>query len=184
MKLQAFISNPLPQVELLTLMRRFLLAFTGIGLLLYGLVYSPPVREGIIGPFTDGLTVAAGGLITLFGGQAWVQGNVLVVPGFSVRILDLCNGVEATLLLWTAMLAFPAPWSYRLWGLLIGVLGVQALNLARIVSLVYLGVWKPAWFNWVHWYVWDALILLDVLLIFLLWLRRLPVDTTAHASAA
>ena len=165
-------------------MRRFLLAFSGIGLLLYGLVYSPPVREGIIGPFTDGLTVAAGGLITLFGGQAWVQGNVLAVPGFSVRILDLCNGVEATLLLWTAMLAFPAPWSYRLWGLLIGVLGVQALNLARIVSLVYLGVWKPAWFNWVHWYVWDALILLDVLLIFLLWLRRLPVDTTAHASAA
>ncbi|MCO5761631.1 MAG: hypothetical protein NHG36_08990, partial [Chromatiaceae bacterium] len=53
------------------------------------LVYSPPVREGIIGPFTDGLTVAAGGgLITLFGGQAWVQGNVLAIPGFSVRILD------------------------------------------------------------------------------------------------
>lgn len=57
-------------------------------MLLYGLMYSPPVREGIIGPFTDGLTVAAGGLITLFGGQAWVQGNVLAIPGFSVRILD------------------------------------------------------------------------------------------------
>lgn len=164
-------------------MRRFLLAFIGIGLLLYGLVYLPPIRYGVIAPFTDGLTVAAGGLITLFGGQAWVQGNVLSIPGFSVRILDLCNGVEATLLLWTAMLAFPASWRYRLWGLLIGVLGVQALNLARIVSLVYLGVWQPAWFYWVHWYVWDALILLDVLLIFLLWLRRLPVDTTVHAPA-
>ena len=102
--------------------------------------------------------MAAGGLIALFGGQAWVQGNVLTIPGFSVRILDLCNGVEATLLLWTAMLAFPAPWRYRLWGLLIGLLGVQALNLARIISLVYLGVWNPAWFYWVHWYVWDALI--------------------------
>jgi len=165
-------------------MRRFLLAFIGIGLLLYGMVYSPPVREGLIAPFTDGLTAAAGGLITLFGGQAWVQGNVLTIPGFSVRILDLCNGVEATLLLWTAILAFSAPWPYRLWGLLIGLLGVQALNLLRIISLVYLGVWNRAWFYWVHWYVWDALILLDVLLIFLLWLRRLPLDTKVHAPAA
>lgn len=164
-------------------MRRFLLTFIGIGLLLYGLAYLPPVRAQVIAPFTDSLTVVAGGLITGFGGQAWVQGNVLTIPGFSVRILDLCNGVEATLLLWTAMLAFPAPWRYRLWGLLIGVLGVQALNLARIISLVYLGVWKPAWFHWVHWYVWDALILVDVLLIFLLWLRRLPAPVEIHAPA-
>jgi len=166
------------------IMRRFLLVFIGIGLLLYGLVYLPPIRDSVIAPFTDGLTAAAGGLITRLGGQAWVQGNVLAIPGFSVRILDLCNGVEATLLLWTAMLAFPAPWRHRLWGLLIGMLGVQALNLARIVSLVYLGVWKPAWFYWVHWYVWDALILVDVLLIFLLWLRRLPAPMESRAPAA
>ena len=166
-------------------MRRFLLTFLGIGLLLYGLVYLPPVRDYLIAPFTDSLTLVAGCLITGFGGQAWVQGNVLTIPGFSVRILDLCNGVEATLLLWTVILAFPAPWRYRLWGLLIGFLGVQTLNLLRIISLAYLGVWKPAWFYWIHWYVWDALILLDVLLIFLLWLRRLPpLPAEPHASAA
>lgn len=164
-------------------MRRFLLAFIGIGLLLYGVVYLPPVRDQIIAPFTDSLTVMAGRLITLFGGQAWVQGNVLSIPGFSVRILDLCNGVEATLLLWTAMLAFPASWRHRLVGLLIGFLGVQLLNLIRIVSLVYLGVWKPEWFYWVHWYVWDALILVDVLLIFLLWLRQLPLESRQDVPA-
>lgn len=165
-------------------MRRFLLAFVAIGLLLYGVVYLPPVRDQLIKPFTDSLTVAAGGLIALFGGDVWVQDNVLTIPGFSVRILDLCNGVEATLLLWTAMLAFPAPWRYRLIGLLVGWIGVQALNLARIVSLVYLGAWKPEWFHWIHWYVWDALILLDVLLIFLLWLRRFPLVAPPDAPAA
>lgn len=164
-------------------MRRFLLSFLGIGLLLYGLVYLPPVRDGLIAPFTDGLTTIAGSIITLFGGQAWVQGNILTIPGFSVRILDLCNGVEATLLLWAVVLAFPAPWRYRLWGLLIGFLGVQVLNLLRIISLTYLGVWKPDWFHWFHWYVWDALILLDVLLLFMLWLRRLPLPQPAHVPA-
>jgi len=155
-------------------MQRFLFRMIGVGLLLFGLVYLPPIRDHVIAPFTDGLTVIAGGLITTFGGQAWVTGNVLAIPGFSVRILDLCNGVEATLLLWAVLLAFAAPWKYRLWGLLLGFLGVQVLNMVRIISLTYLGVWKPEWFYWVHWYLWDALIMLDVLLIFLLWLRRLP----------
>ncbi len=41
-------------------MRRFILAFIGIGLLLYGLAYLPPVREGVIAPFTDGRTIAPG----------------------------------------------------------------------------------------------------------------------------
>jgi exosortase H (IPTLxxWG-CTERM-specific) len=165
-------------------MRRFLFAFTGIGLLLFGLVYLPPVREHLIAPFTDALTDVAGSLILTCGGQAWVEGNVLSIPGFSVRILDLCNGVEATLLLWAVMLAYPAPWRYQLWGLLIGFLGVQAINMVRIISLTYLGVWRPEWFHWVHWYLWDALIMLDVLLIFLLWLSRLPPPPGAHASAA
>ena len=141
------------------------------------------MRNHLIAPFTDGLTVIAGAVITGLGDQAWVQGNILSIPGFSVRILDLCNGVEAALLLWAVVLAFPAPWRYRLWGLLIGFLGVQALNLLRIISLTYLGVWQPDWFYWVHWYVWDALILMDVVLLFLLWLRRLPAPTEAHASA-
>lgn len=165
-------------------MRRFLVSFVATLLLLFALVYLPPIRDHLIAPFTDSLTVIAGWLITTLGGQAWVNGNVLTIPGFSVRILDLCNGVEATLLLWAVLLAYPAPWGYRLWGLLLGFLGVQALNMVRIISLTYLGVWKPEWFHWVHWYVWDALIMLDVLLIFLLWLRRLPPPTDeSHAAA-
>ncbi len=165
-------------------MRRFILSFLGIGLALYGLVYLPPVRDGLIAPFTDGLTALSGAIITVLGGQASVEGNVLSIPGFSVRILDLCNGVEATLLLWAVVLAFPASWRYRLWGLLIGFVGVQALNLLRIISLTYLGVWKPEWFYWIHWYVWDALILLDVLLLFFLWLRQLPAIPQAHDAPA
>ena len=160
----------------------FILTFIGIGLLLFGLVYLPPVRDFVILPFTDWLTLAAGTLITSLGGEAWVEGNVLTIPGFSVRILDLCNGVEATLLLWAVILAYPAPWTYRLWGLLIGFLGVQVINMLRIISLTYLGVWKPDWFHWVHWYVWDALITIDVLLLFLLWLKRLPPPLESHAS--
>lgn len=141
----------------------------------FGVVYSTPVRTLFIGPFTAAITQLSGWLIQLFGEQVTVRENFLSIPGFAVQVLDMCNGVEATLILWAALLAFPAPWFYTLKGLLLGTLTVHCLNIIRIISLVYLGAYKPEWFHWVHWYVWDALIMLDILLVFLAWIRWMPV---------
>ncbi len=41
----------------------------------------------------------------------------------------------------------------------------------RIVSLFYLGQWNQQWFEWAHLYVWQALIMLDALIVWLLWTR-------------
>ena len=53
-------------------------------------------------------------------------------------------------------------------------LAIQALNLVRIISLFYLGQWNRVWFDWFHLYLWQALIVLDALVAFLIWLRYLP----------
>lgn len=56
---------------------------------------------------------------------------------------------------------------------------MQALNLVRIISLYYLGKWNiPAFgqmslFEFAHLYLWQALIMLDVLVVWLLWVRYL-----------
>jgi exosortase/archaeosortase family protein len=51
---------------------------------------------------------------------------------------------------------------------------IQVLNLARIVSLFYLGQWDMKWFEWAHLYLWQALIMLDALIVWMLWIRALP----------
>ena len=56
----------------------------------------------------------------------------------------------------------------------VGIAAIQALNLVRIVSLFYLGQWDRDVFEWAHLYVWQALIMLDVLIVWLLWVRTLP----------
>ena len=66
----------------------------------------------------------------------------------------------------------------------IGVFAVQVLNLARIVSLFYLGQWNPAWFEWAHLYVWQALIMLDALVVWLLWMRSVDRYAAPPAPAA
>ena len=94
--------------------------------------------------------------------------------GFAVSIEAGCNGVEATIVLVAAILSFPAPWKNKVIGLLAGILAVQGLNVVRIISLFYLGQWDYTVFEWAHLYVWQALIMLDVLIVWLLWVRTLP----------
>jgi exosortase H (IPTLxxWG-CTERM-specific) len=94
--------------------------------------------------------------------------------GFAVSIEAGCNGVEATIVLVAAILAFPAPWKHKLAGLVAGIVAVQGLNVVRVISLFYLGQWNYDWFEWAHLYVWQALIMLDVLVVWLIWVRTLP----------
>ena len=119
--------------------------------------------------------------MTLFDPNVVASGNVIrsVTNGFAVSIEAGCNGVEATLVLCAAIFAFPAPWRHKLAGLAIGIVAVQLLNIVRVISLFYIGQWDFAVFEWAHQYVWQALIMLDVLVVWLIWVRRVPPDA-AH----
>ncbi len=55
-----------------------------------------------------------------------------------------------------------------------GIVAVQGLNVVRVISLFYLGQWNMQVFEWAHLYVWQALIMLDVLIVWLIWVRTLP----------
>jgi exosortase H (IPTLxxWG-CTERM-specific) len=63
---------------------------------------------------------------------------------------------------------------HKLIGLVSGIVAVQGLNVVRVISLFYLGQWDRQWFEWAHLYVWQALIMLDVLIVWLIWVRTLP----------
>ena len=91
-----------------------------------------------------------------------------------MRIERGCNGLEAVIILFAAMFAFPAPFKNKLIGFTIGFFAIQLLNLVRIISLYYLGQWNYTAFEWFHLYLWQALIIIDALVVWLIWLRTLP----------
>lgn len=157
-------------------MTRFLVMFVAILLVLLAAELTPPAQRLLVLPWTEALAAASGALITLFDPHVVAAGKVLqsTRTGFAVSIEAGCNGIEAAIVLVAAMLAFPAPWLYRLYGVLAGLAAIQALNLVRVVSLFYLGQWSLRAFEWAHLYVWQGLIMLDVLIVALLWLRMLP----------
>ena len=154
-------------------MLRFLLIFLGWVILLFALELLRPVEEHAVQPFTAALATASASLMQPFDSSVASAGKVLynTQSGFAVAIEAGCNGVEAMLILVAAMLAWPASAKQRLVGIGVGTLSVQLLNLVRIITLYYLGQWSPTLFEWAHLYLWQALIMLDVLVVWLLWLH-------------
>ncbi|WP_440995301.1 exosortase H [Arhodomonas sp. SL1] len=161
-----------------------LLLFLGLLVALFTAEMLMPVQEHVIRPFTAGVAHVSAWLVQLFDGNVIAQGVILRHSGngAAVAIQPGCNGVEAMIALFAAVMAFPAPWRYRLLGLGAGFVAIQALNLVRIITLFYLLQWNEAIFEFAHLYLWQALIILDALVVFLIWLRRLPApEAAAHA---
>jgi exosortase H (IPTLxxWG-CTERM-specific) len=157
-------------------MARFFVVFIALLAVLFGLELTPVVQAFFVVPWTNALAAISAGLVTLFDPDVVASGKVIrsTTNGFAVSIEAGCNGVEATIVLCAAILAFPAPWRYKALGLAIGIAAVQLLNVVRVISLFYIGQWNRDAFEWAHQYVWQALIMLDVLVVWLIWVRRIP----------
>jgi len=155
---------------------RFFVVFLLLLALLFGVELTPWAQRFFVEPWTAALARVSTSLVTLFDADVTASGKVIAstANGFAVSIEAGCNGVEATIVLVAAMLAFPAPWKHKLAGLAAGIAAVQGLNVVRVISLFYLGQWNRDVFEWAHLYVWQALIMLDVLIVWLVWVRTLP----------
>jgi exosortase H (IPTLxxWG-CTERM-specific) len=166
-------------------MLRFFLLFMLIQGVLFTLDILEPVRQAFVLPFTGLLAQASAWLVTLFDAKVHAEGIILrsLENGFAVSIEPGCNGIEASIVLIAAILAFPAPWKHKLMGLLAGLAAIQTLNLVRIISLFYLGQWNMDVFEWAHLYLWQALIMLDALVVFIVWVRFIPASAQAGPAA-
>ena len=157
-------------------MIRFFVLFVLLLALLFGLELTPWAQRWFVEPWTGALAQISAVLVTGFDSGVTAAGKILrsTTNGFAVSIEAGCNGIEATIVLIAAMLAFPSPWKHKLAGLVAGIVAVQGLNIIRVISLFYLGQWNRDVFEWAHLYVWQALIMLDVLIVWLIWVRTLP----------
>ena len=156
-------------------MSKFLLIFVTCLMVLFTVELLNPVQAAVIQPFTAFLAWIAASVVLPFDDTVISSGRVLrdSVSGFAVSIEAGCNGVEATIVLIAGVLAFPASWRQKGLAILLGFIAIQLLNILRIVSLFYLGQWNLSIFEWAHLYLWPVLIMLDVLLVFALYLRWL-----------
>jgi exosortase H (IPTLxxWG-CTERM-specific) len=130
------------------------------------------VNDHAIEPFTAGIARVSGAVLNLMGQHVRLNGTVIQGPAFAVNIRNGCNGIEAMLIFLAAVLAFPAPWRSRLLGLVLGIAAIQVVNLVRVVALYLTGVYFPKAFEASHTVVWQTIVILCGVLLWIYWANR------------
>lgn len=130
------------------------------------------VNDHVVEPFTAGVARVSGATLSLLGQDVRMQGTVIRGPRFAVNIRNGCNGIEAMFIFLAAVLAYPAPWKARLLGLVLGAVAIQLVNLVRVVALYLTGAYLPSWFDASHTVVWQSVVILFSVLLWILWANR------------
>jgi len=130
------------------------------------------VNDHAIEPLTAGIARVSGATLNLLGQGVRMDGTIIRSPRFAVNIRNGCNGVEAMLIFLAAVLAFPAPWRSRLTGLGLGILAIQIVNLIRVVALFLTGVYFPKLFDTSHTVIWQTIVILSGVLLWIYWANR------------
>jgi exosortase H (IPTLxxWG-CTERM-specific) len=152
------------------------ITFLGLFLLLLGgsfaLLSLNSVNDRVVEPFTALVARASGVGLNLLGHHVELQGTIIRSDRFAVNIRNGCNGVESMLLFVAAVLAFPVSWRSRLLGLGVGSVAIQLVNLVRVMALFLTGVYFPKLFDASHTVIWQSLVILFAVLLFILWANR------------
>ena len=152
---------------------RFIVTYVvlmGVFFILLGLT---PVRNviDVNGAYSNVIVIITAKILGLFGITSDYVGSIINLPSISLDVEFGCNGLEAVMIYCVAVLTFPASWRSRLFGIVLGFLVIQVLNLIRIVALAYAGVYHKELFDLVHLYVAQGVMIAVALGTFVLYLN-------------
>jgi exosortase/archaeosortase family protein len=169
---------------------RFALTFVLAAGALFSLYAFPYAERGRVqrwfGVYLAGYARLAGHVLGLFDSQVRVVGNVIAGRG-SLAIVKTCDAMEANLLFFAAVLAVPARWSRKAVAAVLGTALLVAVNVARICSLYFVGIYFPGAFEFIHIEVWPALLIIVATAEFAawaLWMARARGPALAAGSEA
>lgn len=124
-------------------------------------------------------------LLCIFGTPARADGISVrsSSPAFGLTVAQGCDAIQPAILFLCAVLASPVAFKAKWPGILVGVPLLLLLNQARIVTLFYVGAYRPKLFNIMHIDVWQALFIGIALLFWLFWVSWVKKRRNMRAPA-
>jgi len=129
-------------------------------------------HETAMGAIQRVLAQITSGALNLFGHRTVVIGSSVTSAQFGITVVTACTGLFTTGLFLIAVLAYPTGWRSKLIGAAVGVGGIFAINVIRLVSLYYIGVHLPGFLDSAHQLIWQSLLIVFAVALWLLWAGR------------
>jgi len=164
-----------PNLPVIKSLIRLYLAFGGLILLFAVAFHIPAFHRAVVVPFTSFVAICCSLLMNIFGANSYVIENTLSTARYSINVVDGCNGIYATAILISGVIAYPSRIKHKLIGVLLGVVAIFVLNLGRVISLFYMGQHYPDIFEEVHVYVWQPIIIIWAIFVWDFWSRKIEV---------
>jgi exosortase/archaeosortase family protein len=108
-------------------------------------------------------------VLNVFGEEATNHATNISSRRYSINIAHGCDAIEPAALFVAAVLAFPASFAAKVPALFIGTALLLIINLVRIISLYYTGVFWPAAFETMHVDVWQPAFIVLSLFFWVSW---------------
>ena len=153
--------------------KRPIFQFVGIFVVLMGVFYaiarSTYMDKNVLPRYMAFNASASAMILRVLGEDASANGTFVSSPRYAVDIKRGCDAVEPSALFIAAVMAFPTALLPKLPGLLLGTIVLAIINLVRIVTLFYTGIYFPSLFETMHEDVWQALFILLALFLWVVW---------------
>lgn len=160
---------------------RFLILFLAILGASFTVIALNQINDLFVDPYTALIARVSGAVLRLFGESASVNGCVVSSPRFAVTIYNGCNGLITSLIFVSGVLAFPARWTAKIIGVIGGLIAIQIINLIRIVSLFYIGIYFPNHFDDAHIFIWQSLVIVAGVALWVVWAQYLAIPKKTKA---
>jgi len=153
--------------------KRPVFQFVGLFALLMGVFYAltfiPVLNKKALPGLQKVNATVSTAILNFFGEGAAADKTIISSSRYSINIAHGCDAIEPAALFVAAVLAFPASFRSKLPALFAGTFLLLTINLIRIVSLFYTGIYWPAAFETMHVDVWQPAFIVLSLFFWTLW---------------
>jgi exosortase/archaeosortase family protein len=149
----------------------FALRFGALAILSEVVYYGAALDSELFQEYLNTLARVSGAIIAELSTGVRVRGAVIAGDLFSVEIARGCDAYRIVALLSSAIISFPATLRKKLWGLALGLLWLNSLNLVRIVGLYFIGGFFYPHFQDSHEVYFPVFLICMTVLAWVLWVR-------------
>ena len=163
---------------------RFTLIFAALAVLSELVYYGVALESPLFRDYLAGLARISAWILSFFVEEVRVDGTAITSRLFSVEIARGCDAYRMCALLTSAIVAFPASISRKLWGIVLGLLWLNLLNFVRIIGLFFIGGYAQPHFQRSHEIYFPIFLIAMTVAAWLLWLRRAAHERFGHGATA
>ncbi len=130
---------------------------------------TPFFLEHVLPPYTQANAQLSGMILDVFHENVTVDGESISSRRNVINVRHGCDALLPAALFVSAALASPVLFWTKIPGIVLGSICILIMNLVRIVTLFYSGIYIPSYFERMHLEIWPAIFIVLSIFLWVVW---------------